>query len=761
MKALFINPGKSAYGSGQSMLGLLAERRFCAEVACPQGGPLETSLRKMGVKPHPLEFGKYAALRRPDWQFSFYMRCRRILKESRPDVVVINLDGNTPLVTLTAVQAGIPIIRFSRFEFQPPRRWLDKWCWLKASALICPSELVKRQVLAWAPHDFQPRVHRWYDPHVERPVTVDEIKQLKAELGLGTAKAIVYVGRIHPQKRIETAIQALPAIRSESPDAHLLIVGSHDGSPPGAGYEQSLRDLAAKLGLHDAVHFLGYRDRNEVPVVMAACNVCVLPSETESFGMVLTESWAAQVPTVASDVGGCYEITHASGGGLLHPVGDHEALAKHVTQLLSDPTLSRKHGLAGKAWVEANCNSKEYEKRFHRLLKELAGTGRTRIPLRAASPTVSIAEERPANSSQSRSRTKVCIATFYHESHPGAVLQAYALSKALNNLGNDAEMIAYHRPIRQSNPNILKQQLIRIITQANSRESAYNEFRSTFLKETPESYSSYEAIVSQPPQADVYVCGSDQIWNPTLLAGNRYDPAYFLQFGPDPVARISYAASFGGHRPDASQSEQLRKYLHRFTHISVREPVGQAFFKQILGREVALTLDPTLLPDNYNELLPNSAGGSQHVLLYALQHSPEIRNTAKEVAAYINKPLLCCGGPLLPWKRTGIRKTEEGPLKWLARINEASVIVTNSYHGMIFGLLLRKRVVVVPLQGGLSAANERLSHLCEMLGVRKQVISADTRRSLAMEMDWDAFDSRLAEQREASLAFLRSALPVP
>ena len=758
IKALFVNPGKTAYGSGQSMLGLLENRSFQAEVACPGGGPLEDSLRKMGIKHHPMEFGKRPAFRRPDLQLAFHQKFRRILKASQPDVVVINLDGNTPLVTLAALRLGIPIVRFSRFEFKPPTRWLDKWCWKKASAVVCPSELVKQQVLAWDQNQSRCGVYRLYDPHSERLVSPAEIELFRAKWRLGSSKTITYVGRLNQRKRVETAIHALGAIRQVFPGSCLLIVGSHNGSKEEIHYEHKLLELAIKLGLTDAVHYLGYQERDAVPVVMAASDVCVLPSETESFGMVLTEAWSVRVPTVASDVGGCREITQASGGGLLHPVGDHDALAKHVLKLLSDPALARKHGIAGETWVKANCDSQSYAEQFHHILKQVVKSGRSVSHLSAASPEVRLTESVADRSPEPKCGLQVGIATFYHESHPGAVLQAYALAKTINNLGHRAEMIAYRRPVRDATPS-LKQKILRFVTRSSQRDADYLAFQSRFLKESKRQYDRYEDIVSQSPQADAYVCGSDQIWNPALLAGNKYDPAYFLQFGSAAIPRISYAASFGGHRPDGAQAGLLRKYLGNFSHISVREAAGQSFLKQLLGREVALTLDPTLLLENYNELLPVSTGGGRYILLYGLQYSPEIQAAAKTVAACLNQPLWSCGGPVLPWKHAGIRKTEEGPLKWLERINGASAVITNSYHGMIFSLLYRKRVIVVPLQGGKNAGNERLLNLCDVLGVREQIMPSDIRSSLSREMDWDAFDSRLAEQRAASLAFLRSALP--
>ena len=153
------------------MLALLGARKFEAEVVCPGGGVLSRELRLLGVKQHPLEFSKYSVRQNPLWHVGFYRRFRQILKLSKPQVVVINLDGNTPLVTLATARAGIPIIRFSRFEFKPPTRWLDRWCWLKAMAIVCPSDLVKQQVLAWAPPEVHSRVHRFYDAYAGRAAT--------------------------------------------------------------------------------------------------------------------------------------------------------------------------------------------------------------------------------------------------------------------------------------------------------------------------------------------------------------------------------------------------------------------------------------------------------------------------------------------------------------------------------------------------------------------------------------------------------------
>ena len=293
------------------MLALLGSRQFQAEVVCPGGGALEAELRQLGVKMHPLEFGKYSVRQNPLWHVGFYRCFRQILKQSCPQVVVINLDGNTPLVTLAAVQARIPIIRFSRFEFTPPTRRLDRWCWLKARAIICPSELVKQQVLTWAPPEFHPRVHRFYDSYAGHAATPEEAAAFRQELRLGNDKIIGCIGRLHRGKRIETAIEALAEVRKQVGNARLLIIGGA-GSPDETAYKREVQQLAADLGVLEAIIFTGYRPAEDMPAAIASLAACALPSESESFGMVLMEAWAQGVPTVASNVGGCCEISQAS-----------------------------------------------------------------------------------------------------------------------------------------------------------------------------------------------------------------------------------------------------------------------------------------------------------------------------------------------------------------------------------------------------------------------------------------------------------------
>lgn len=372
MKVLFASPGAAAYGSGRSMLNLLRARQFEAEVVCPGGGAVALELRQLGVKHHVLEFNKHTVRQNPRWHLGFYRAFCTILKHSRPDAVVINLDGNTPLVTLAALRAKTPIVRFSRFEFNSPRRWLDRWCWLQVEAVICPSEHVKQQVLEWAPGSFHPRVHRFYEPCDVLTVEDGESAAFRREFALGSNRIIGYVGRIHPSKRIETAVEALARVRRDIPDAHLLIVGGIDGSPAEAAYQKRLVELAAGCGVAEGVSITGYLNYNQVMRAVSTLSVLIHPSESESFGLVLVEAWAQGIPTVASDASGCREITRASGGGELCPVGDSDCFAECIVSLLQDPARAAALGSAGRSWVLSECSPAVYASRFCSLIECLA-----------------------------------------------------------------------------------------------------------------------------------------------------------------------------------------------------------------------------------------------------------------------------------------------------------------------------------------------------------------------------------------------------
>jgi glycosyltransferase involved in cell wall biosynthesis len=164
----------------------------------------------------------------------------------------------------------------------------------------------------------------------------------------------------------------LAKVRQQVGDARLLIVGGFNGSKEEAAYKKELEELATRLGVADHVTFTGYLNHGQIACAISTFHVGILPSESESFGLVLVEAWAQGVPTVASDVGGCREITLASGGGALCPVGAASCFADRVSTLLQDPTKAAAHGIAGRRWVQEECMVGKYASRFLTVLMDAA-----------------------------------------------------------------------------------------------------------------------------------------------------------------------------------------------------------------------------------------------------------------------------------------------------------------------------------------------------------------------------------------------------
>jgi glycosyltransferase involved in cell wall biosynthesis len=186
------------------------------------------------------------------------------------------------------------------------------------------------------------RVRRVYHG-IEPPVTESlerEGRQIRRDLGLGPADFLVgNVGRLALQKGQRHLIAAMPLLLERVPNAHAVIAGAGD-------LEDYLRDLSLEAGVADRVHVLG--PRRDVPALMHAMDVFVMPSIWEGFGLVLLEAMAAGRPIVASRVATIPEVVLDGETGLLVPAGDPVALAEALAQLAHDPENARALGESGR-----------------------------------------------------------------------------------------------------------------------------------------------------------------------------------------------------------------------------------------------------------------------------------------------------------------------------------------------------------------------------------------------------------------------------
>jgi phosphatidyl-myo-inositol dimannoside synthase len=177
-------------------------------------------------------------------------------------------------------------------------------------------------------------------------------------------RTILTVGRWASAERYKGAdalIGAIPAIRADVPDLHLVAVGGGDDLP-------RLRQIAADLGVADCVHFLENLSREEVAACYARADLFALPSTGEGFGLVFLEAMAFAKPVVGAACGGTLDVIEDGVNGLLIPPGDVGALARALSQLLRDDQLRSKLGRRGAEFVRQNFRFDHFQAELENIL---------------------------------------------------------------------------------------------------------------------------------------------------------------------------------------------------------------------------------------------------------------------------------------------------------------------------------------------------------------------------------------------------------
>jgi D-inositol-3-phosphate glycosyltransferase len=169
----------------------------------------------------------------------------------------------------------------------------------------------------------------------------------RAAIGVPTdVPMILFVGRIQPLKGPDVAIRALHELRR--PDALLVIVGGASGSE-GDGEVARAHQLVDELGLHDQVRFVPPQPHHILSTYYRAADVVVVPSRSESFGLVALEAAACGIPVVASAVGGLQSLVDHGATGALVPDRDPRDFARELDRILDDPLLGASMSVAASA----------------------------------------------------------------------------------------------------------------------------------------------------------------------------------------------------------------------------------------------------------------------------------------------------------------------------------------------------------------------------------------------------------------------------
>ena len=298
----------------------------------------------------------------------------------------------------------------------------------------------------------------------------------------------------------------------------------------------------------------------------------------------------------------------------------------------------------------------------------------------------------------------VRLMTFHTPDNYGAVFQAYALQEILKSLARDVKIINYDTEgLRSGYPLVSVPRNIRgfVITclqimQINKRRKlkcGFQDFRKKYFDLT-ERFESFEQLLSNPPKADIYVTGSDQVFRPDRWESDRN--AFYLKFSPKSIRTAAYAASFGVTKIHEAQKRIIETYLNRFDHLSTREDSGAIIVKELTGRMPEVVLDPVFLLSlprwREMEIIRNSLP-EKFVLLYSVISSRLTDLAAGNIAQKAGLPLIVIStGVLFRGKCKAVLR-DVSPQQFLYIFDRASIVVTDAFHGVAFSLVFQKQFV--------------------------------------------------------------------
>jgi len=349
----------------------------------------------------------------------------------------------------------------------------------------------------------------------------------------------------------------------------------------------------------------------------------------------------------------------------------------------------------------------------------------------------------------------------------GASLQAYALQTYLSSLGNDVKIIDYkpdylsnHYNLKTIANPIFDKPLVReayILAKLPSRLKAlkgerkknFDRFRENYLNLTKR-YSSIDELRQNPPVADLYVAGSDQIWNTFFQNGK--DPAFYLDFGNKNVKKISYAASFSTENVPDEYKKMISNWLKSLDYISVRESSGLRVLESLGIKNGVQVFDPVFLLDKKIwEKFDLSSNENNYVLVYDFDGNHNIKEIAQKISSDSN----CKIYSIQNFDYTDKCFNQAGPIEFLKLIKNAKYVVSNSFHATAFSIIFKKQFWV--LNRG-EAINTRMHDLTESLGILNRLVDTKEDIDLNSKIDFDFVYKKLNPMIDASKDYIEKVL---
>ena len=376
---------------------------------------------------------------------------------------------------------------------------------------------------------------------------------------------------------------------------------------------------------------------------------------------------------------------------------------------------------------------------------------------------------------------KIAILTQPLHKNYGGIMQAYALQKVLSGLGHDVLTVdlsfrkSLYRKIRSAigkkvRKHVFGQKGIDILS--NKEIARITKHSNRFIRENirlTEHISLVEKISKlKKYEFDAYVVGSDQVWRPKFSPGIS---TFFLDFVENDknIKRLAYAASFGSQEWEFSEkmTNKCSKLAKRFNAISVREDSAVELCEKYLGVSALHVLDPTLLLDRdeyiklvnkYNILKKNNT-----LMLYILDNSSEKEMVAENIKKRLNIEInsIVINKELSQINKENIENYIYPSVpQWIRGFIDASFVITDSYHGVIFSIIFNKPFLAISNEWRGTA---RLTSLLRVLNLEDRLINVNSNNincdiCLNKIIDYESISEILQKEKIKSINFINSNL---
>ena len=337
---------------------------------------------------------------------------------------------------------------------------------------------------------------------------------------------------------------------------------------------------------------------------------------------------------------------------------------------------------------------------------------------------------------------KVSLLTIHWGNSYGGTMQTYATVKILQEMGHEVQVINLKHP---------KTKLSNLYKKGFSRSRICQDLKFYLFKKffighfTDVCYSIEDCKL---PDCDIMIVGSDQVWNRDITY--PIHKAYFLDFVKG-CKKLAFSSSFGKYvwEEDDNYTSFVKGALLDFDAISVREESGVDICRNIFGISATHVLDPTLVYSNFSTLIKKKKP-IKSIYPFLLIKNEETVRICNLVSSYLSLPL---------YKINRLKNfLGFGPLEWLYRIMNSEFIITDSFHGLAFSIIFKKKFII------LCADDKKFTRLLSLLKLLhledRYVESAEdlqSRLSIIYDnIDYSIVNSILNEERRKAISFLKN-----